>query len=107
MAKTMLATRLNFSMPVEMLKQTMVEMAHEFSEIPGCSWKIWLTNADRKESGGMYLFESAVQMEQFLKSKLFASVINNPEFSNFQINTFDVMEAASSIRDAPLVKIEA
>lgn len=84
----------------------MPAVAPEFSEIPGCSWKIWLINEDQKEAGGVYLFVSAAELEQYLKSDLFASVVNNPAFSNLQTNTFDVVEAASVITGAPLMKMD-
>ena len=104
MTKKVLTTRFNYSMPTEELKKIMPSVAPKFSEIPGCSWKIWLINEDRKEAGGVYLFESATELEQFLNSNLFASVANNPAFSNLQTNTFGVAEAASVITDAPLMK---
>jgi len=69
-----------------------------------CSWKIWLINEDQQEAGGVYLFASAAELAQYLKSELFASVVNNPAFSNLQTHTFDVVEAASVITNAPLTK---
>jgi len=92
-------------MPAEKLKQIMPAVAPDFSAIPGCCWKIWILNEDRKEAGGLYLFESAGELEQFLKSELFASVTNNPGFSNLQTNTFGVVEAASLLTGAPLMKM--
>jgi hypothetical protein len=105
MIKKVFTTKFNYSMPAEELKKIMPAVAPKFSEIPGCIWKIWLINEDRKEAGGVYLFESATELEQFLKSNLFASVANNPAFSNLQTNTFGVAEAASVITGAPLVKM--
>ena len=46
------------------------------------------------------------ELEQFLNSNQFASVANNPAFSNLQTNTFDVAETASVITGAPLMKME-
>jgi len=104
MTKKVFTTKFNYSMPTEELKKIMPAVAPKFSEIPGCNWKIWLINEDHKEAGGMYLFESAAELEQFLNSSLFASVVNNPAFSNLQTNTFGVAEVASVITDAPLMK---
>ena len=104
MTKKVFTTKFNYSMPAEELKKIMPAVAPKFSEIPGCNWKIWLINEDHKEAGGVYLFESATELEQFLNSNLFASVANNPAFSNLQTNTFGVAEAASVITDAPLMK---
>ena len=103
MTKKVFTTTFNYSMPTEELKKIMPAVAPKFSEIPGCNWKIWLINEDHKEAGGVYLFESATELEQFLNSNLFASVANNPAFSNLQTNTFGVAEAASVITDAPLL----
>ena len=105
MEKKVFTTKFNYSMPSEELKKIMPSVAPKFSAIPGCSWKIWLINEDRKEAGGVYLFESAKELEQFLNSTLFASVANNPAFTNLQTNTFGVSEAASLITDAPLMKM--
>jgi len=104
MTKKVFTTTFNYSMPTEELKKIMPAVAPKFSEIPGCIWKIWLINEDRKDAGGVYLFESATELEQFLNSNLFASVANNPAFSNLQTNTFGVAEAASVITDAPIMK---
>lgn len=93
-------------MSTEELKRIMPVAAPEFSEIPGCCWKIWLINEDHKEAGGVYLFESATESERFLNSNLFASVAQNQAFSNWQINIFGVAEAASIITGAPLVKTD-
>ncbi|HLA57412.1 MAG TPA: YdhR family protein [Puia sp.] len=99
-------TKFSYTMPTEELKKIMPAVAPKFSEIPGCCWKIWLINEDHKEAGGVYLFESAPELEQFLNSSLFASVANNPAFSNLQTNTFDTVEAASVMTGAPLMKME-
>ena len=84
----------------------MPSVAPKFSEIPGCCWKIWLINEDHNEAGGVYLFESSAELEQYLNSNLFASVANNPAFSNLQTNTFSVSEAATVITGAPLMKMD-
>ena len=106
MTKTILTTKFNFNMPTEEIKKIMPAVAPEFSGIPGCCWKIWLINEDHREAGGVYLFESASELKQYLRSDLFASVVNNPAFSNLQTNTFSVVEAASVITGAPLIKMD-
>ena len=105
MTKKIFITKFNYSMSTEELKKIMPATASEFSEIPGCCWKIWLINDDRKEAGGVYLFESAWELEQFVNSNLFSSVANKSAFRNFETNTFDIEEKASEITRAPLMKI--
>lgn len=102
MTKKVLTTKFNYSMPTRELKKIMPAVAPEYSEIPGCDWKIWIINEDHKEAGGVYLFESVTELDQFLNSSLLASVTNNPDLSNFEINTFGVEEEASVITRAPL-----
>ena len=102
-AKKVFTTKFNYSMPTEEMKKIMPAVAPKFSEIPGCTWKIWLLNEDDKEAGGVYLFESARELDQFRDSSLFASVANNPAFSNLETNTFGVSETASVITGAPLI----
>ena len=106
MTKAILTTKFNYSMSSEELKKIMPAVAPKFSEIPGCCWKIWLINEDHKEAGGVYLFESATELEQYLNSNLLASVANNPAFSNLQTSKFDVSEAASVVTGAPLMKTD-
>jgi hypothetical protein len=106
MTKAILTTKFNYSIPTEEIKKIMPAVAPEFSGILGCCWKIWLINEDHRESGGVYLFESASELKQYLRSDLFASVINNPAFSNLQTNIFSVAEAASIITGAPLMEMD-
>jgi len=107
MTKRILTVKFNYSITTEELKKIMPAVAPKFSEIPGCCWKIWLINEDLQEAGGVYLFESATELEQYLNSSLFASVASNPAFSNLQINTFDVSESASVITGATLMKMNS
>jgi len=104
MAKKVFITKFNYSIPTAELKKIMPAVAPEFSAIPGCYWKIWLINEDCKEAGGVYLFESATELEQFLNSKLLASVANNPAFRNFETHKFSIEEKASVLTAALLTK---
>ena len=102
--KMVLTVKYNYSMPTEEFKKITSSIAAQFSEIPGLCWKIWLIKEDRKEAGGVYLFESTEALEQFMNGPLFERLANNPAYSNLQINTFSVAEAPSLITDAPLAK---
>ena len=106
MSKRVLTVKFNYSIPTEELKTRMAAVAPKYSDIPGCHWKMWVINEDRKEGGGVYLFESATNLERYLNSNLFAAVLNNPVYSNLQTNTFGVLEDASIITGAPLTKMD-
>ena len=103
MEKTILVTRFHYQMPTDELTQIMPAIAPEFSAIPGCSWKIWLCNEVKQEAGGVYLFQSPAELEKYLKSELFATVVNNPAFSGLETDIFSVAEAASLATGAPLM----
>ena len=104
--KMVLTVKYNYSMPTEEFKKITSSIAAQFSEIPGLCWKIWLINEDRKEAGGVYLFESATELYQFLNSKLFGALGHNPAIINVETNTFGVAEAQSVITGGPLRKTE-
>jgi len=103
MTRKVFTAKYNYSMPTEEFKKISSSVATKFLKIPGLHWKIWLMNEDRKEAGGVYLFESARDLEEFLNSHLFAALRENPAFSNLQINTFDVAEATTVITGARLM----
>ena len=103
MAKKMLTTKFNYSMATGEFKKILPLVAPEFSKIPGCYWKIWLINEDSKEAGGVYLFESATDLEQFLESALFVSVRKNKAFTNLQTEISGIAEEASVITGGPLM----
>ena len=58
MTRKILTTRFNYNIPTEELKKVMTIAAPEFSEIPGCFWKIWLINEELREAGGIYMFKT-------------------------------------------------
>jgi len=103
MTRKVFTAKYNYSMPTEEFKKITSSVATKFLKIPGLHWKIWLMNEDRKEAGGVYLFESAPDLERFLNSTLFAALRNNTAISNLQTNTFGVAEATTVITGARLM----
>jgi hypothetical protein len=63
--------------------------------VPGLIAKTWL--ADGSVLGGFHLFESAAAADQYVTGPLFASVRENPQFSNVDIVQFEVLEPLSAI----------
>ena len=104
MSKKIFTTKFTYNIASEELKKIMPAVAAKFSQIPGCIWKIWIINEENNEAGGVYLFESLSELDQYINSALFSSVAKNPAFSNLQINSFDVSETASAITGAPSIQ---
>jgi hypothetical protein len=63
--------------------------------VPGLIAKTWL--ADGSVLGGFHLFESAAAADGYVTGPLFESVRANPQFSQFRIVQFEVLEPLSAI----------
>jgi len=73
------------------------QVAPAFAEIPGLISKLWLSDPNGVTVGGIYTFEDAASCAAYRESELFAGVLANPDFSDFSMAEFEVMEAASRI----------
>lgn len=102
MTQQVFITKFNYDLPSLDFKKMLPAVAGRFAGIPGCQWKIWLLDEQKKESGGIYLFDDINALEKFRQSDLFASVLSNPAFSNFETRIAAVSERASAITHAPM-----
>lgn len=71
------------------------EVAPAFAGIPGMISKLWLSDPQGTRVGGVYTFEDAAACAAYCESELFASVRTNPDFSDFYVADFEVMEIPS------------
>lgn len=102
MAQKMFVTNYNYSVSLEEYQQTVSQLAQAFADVPGCLWKIWLVDSDKKEAGAVYLFQDEVSLQNFKASPLVASVLSHPALSNFDLKERDVLTEVSQITRAPL-----
>lgn len=102
MSQQILQINFQFNVSRKEYENAASPLAQSFAEIPGCQWKIWLMNEDRKEAGGIYLFSDAESVEKYKGSDLFKMVNNHPAFSNFSVKQFDILEEPSAVGRAPL-----
>lgn len=86
----------------EAFEEGAAKIANMFTAIPGLQWKIWLMNADKKEAGGIYLFEDKASVDDYLRSNLLNAVIANPDLANFNIKQFSILEAPGEMTNAPV-----
>lgn len=103
MAQQILQLNFNFNVTRQEYEQMCSSLAGEFAKVPGCQWKVWLMNEERKEAGGIYLFENEKSLEEFKSSPLAASVLGHPALSNFSVKNFEVLEQPSLVTNAPLM----
>jgi hypothetical protein len=73
------------------------ELAPAFAAVPGLASKVWL--ADRAEGvyGGVYTFESAQAVDDYLASDLFAGIGATPGLVNISVRRFGVLEGPTRV----------
>ena len=73
------------------------ELAPAFAAAPGLVSKVWL--ADRADGifGGVYTFDSAQAVDDFLQSDLFAVVGSTPGLVNVSVRRFGVLEEPTRV----------
>ena len=98
----MLVTNYNYIVSLEEFQQMASQLAQAFADVPGCLWKIWLIDAEKKEAGAIYLFKDELSLQNFKASPLVASVLSHPALSNFDLKERDILKEVSDITRAPL-----
>ena len=102
MAQKILVTNYNYSVSSDEFKNMTAELAQAFADVPGCLWKIWLIDDEKKEAGAVYLFKDDASLQNFKSSPLVAAVLSHPALSNFDLKERDILKAVSEITHAPL-----
>jgi hypothetical protein len=102
MSQKILITKFRFSVSPQEYKEMVKALAQPFAEVPGCQWKIWLMDEEKKEAGAIYLFTDEMAMNLFLESPLVASVLAHPALSDFELRPCNVLKEVSEITHAPL-----
>lgn len=71
-------------------------------EVDGLVWKVWLIDAERRASGGIYLFHDRAAAQAYVDGPFCDWMRESSVFSDLRINIFDVVEEPSRITRAPL-----
>lgn len=106
MSQKILITKFNYNLPAQEFKNLLSSVAGEFAKVPGCQWKIWLIDEEKKEGGAVYLFRDHEALETFKASPLVASVLSHPALSNFDFRETDIVKEPSEMTKAPLVEMD-
>ena len=104
MSQKMLVTNYNYNVSREEYENMTSQLGQVFAEVPGCIWKIWLIDDEKKEAGAVYLFENDEALQNFKASPLVASVLSHPALSNFDLKERDILTEVSETTRAPLHK---
>lgn len=88
-----------FSGPRADFEEANLPYAEPIADTPGLRWKIWLINEDRREAGGLYLFDDETAVQAFLAGPIIAEMKDDPTLS---IKIFDVMEDHTAVTRGPV-----
>lgn len=102
MSQKILVSNYTYSVTSEEFKSMASQLAPAFGEVPGCLWKIWLIDEEKKEAGAVYLFKDEESLQNFKSSPLVASVLSHPALGNFELRERDILKEPSELNNAPL-----
>jgi hypothetical protein len=102
MSQKILITKFNYSLPHSEFRNLLLAVADDFGKVPGCEWKIWLIDEQKKEGGAIYLFNSGEALATFKESPLVQSVMSHPALSNFEFRETDMVKEPGLITRAPV-----
>ena len=104
MSQKILVTKFNYNLPHNEFRDLLNSVAGEFAKVPGCHWKIWLIDEEKKEGGAVYLFTGEKALKEFKASPLVQGVLSHPALSNFNFRETDIVKEASIITNAPILE---
>lgn len=102
MSQKILVTNYSYSVSREEFENMAAELGPAFADVPGCLWKIWLIDDEKKEAGAVYLFEDEKSLQNFKSSPLVASALSHPALSNFDLKERAILKEVSAVTRAPL-----
>jgi hypothetical protein len=104
MSQKILITKYNYNLSHEEFRNLLSAVAGEFAKVPGCQWKIWLIDEEKKEGGAIYLFKNEKSLEDFKASPLVQSVLSHPALSNFNFRETDMVKEPGLVTNAPTMQ---
>lgn len=105
MSQKILISKFNYILSHGEFRDLLTSVAQAFAEVPGCQWKIWLIDEEKKEGGAIYLFNEQDALDKFKESPLVQSVMSHPALSNFYFRETDIAQEPSIITRAPIMEI--
>ena len=102
MTHKILITKFNYNLPHTEFRELLLSVAGDFAKVPGCEWKIWLIDEEKKEGGAVYLFKDEESLSTFTQSPLVQSVLSHPALSNFDLRETDIVKEPGIITHAPV-----
>ena len=102
MAEKILQISFGLNVTSAEFKQIAGAVAESFAKVPGLRWKIWIANEEKREAGGIYLFEDQRALEAFAASDLAKTVATHPALKNVTMRASDVMPEETAVTRGPI-----
>ncbi len=103
MSKKILQINFKIKVPrADYEKATFDQFAKPIADVKGLLWKVWIVNEEKKEAGGIYLFNDESSLKAFLEGSIVAEVMKHPALSNIEAKIFDVMDKHSKVTHGPI-----
>ena len=102
---TVLHLRFKLRVPPDVLLAKSREAANIIASVDGLIWKIWVSQLEQFELGGIYLFASRETAEAYLNHPVVQAVCSNPAVVSAQSELWDVESSLSALTRAPLQDI--
>ena len=99
---TMLHLRFKLRVPPNVLLAECREAATIIATVEGLIWKIWVSQQEEFEMGGIYLFASREAAEAYLNHAIVRAVRGDPAVVSTQSQLWDVDSSLSALTRAPL-----
>ena len=84
----------------EAMVQAFSGLAQSINQEPGMLWKIWTEDAQAKQAGGVYLFDTHEHAQKYLQ--MHSARLTEAGVRNLRGKIFEVNEALSHINHGPL-----
>ncbi|CAM3622368.1 monooxygenase [Erysipelothrix urinaevulpis] len=75
------------------------DRAESINHEPGFIWKLWTENPDEKLAGGIYLFDTKENAQNYADMHL--NRLKSLGFKNFETHIFEINETLSDINSGP------
>ena len=102
MSQQILQVNMNFSIPRADLETAWLGVTQPIADTPGLLWKVWLMNEEKKEAGGIYLFENEDALRAYVGGPIVTALKESPAVSNISAKSFEVLADHSAVTRAPL-----
>jgi hypothetical protein len=103
MSKKILQINFKFKVPrSDYEKATLDQFAKPIANVKGLLWKVWIMNENKKEAGGIYLFNDESSVKAYLEGNIVAELMKHPALSDIEAKVFDVMDKHSKVTHGPV-----